>query len=227
MQAGGEVQAKSRSVLLTVLRETMLLLHPVTPFVTAEIWAALPGMEGREFSGDIATELYPGARPQCVNPEVAGRMDMLQAAIVAVRTIRAELNIAPSLKLRAIIRPQDVDVAKMLEVHRNLITTMARLGELVIDAGAEVPKLAAGQVAAGNEIIVLLEGAVDFDAERARLDKELAKLEKERAMLQSKLFSPSYAEKAPVDLVERDKNRVVELLDAEEKMKAVRKKFEV
>ncbi len=226
MQAGGEAQEQARFVLLTVLRETMLLLHPVMPFVTAEIWAALPSISGHAFSSDIATELYPAARPECLKPEAAGRMDMLQAAIVAVRTIRAELNIAPSLKLRVIIRPQDEAAAKTFEAHRGMFMTLARLEDLRVDAKAEAPKLAAGQVAGGNEIIVLLEGAVDFEAERARLDKELAKLEKERAMLEGKLKNANYVEKAPAELVERDKNRVAELQDAEAKLKVTRKRFE-
>jgi valyl-tRNA synthetase len=228
MYAGGKAQAGARFVLLTALRETMLLLHPLMPFVSAEIWAALPQANGEaEAARDIATVLYPPARPECVRPEAAERMEMLQAAIVAVRTIRAELNIAPSIKLKVIIRPQDAKAAALLEQQRSMISVLARLEDLVIDPSAESPRLAAAQVAEGNEVIVLLEGAVDFEAERVRLDKELAKLEKERAMLENKLGNRNYVEKAPAELVERDKGRVYELKDAEEKLKSVRAKFGV
>ena len=72
------------------------------PFVTAEVWDSLPGHEGT----DIATELYPAARPQCVKSRESDEMIFLQEAISAIRTIRAELNIKPSYKLSVVLRPQ-------------------------------------------------------------------------------------------------------------------------
>ncbi|MDR1125352.1 MAG: valine--tRNA ligase [Deltaproteobacteria bacterium] len=224
MQAGGEKQTAAQYVLWTVLRETLVLLHPVMPFVTAEVWAALPTPDGKPAT-DIALEPFPAARPACLKAEAAAQMSMVQEAIVAVRTIRAELNIAPALRLKAIIKPQDDAAACVLESQRPVIEALARLGELVIDVRAAAPRLAANQVASGNEIIVPLEGAVDFEAEKARLDKELVKLEKELAMLEGKLANPNYLEKAPPHLVERDRARVDELKDAALKLKQVRARF--
>jgi valyl-tRNA synthetase len=231
MQAGGTKQAEARFVLWTVLRESLIMLHPIMPFVTAEIWAAMPasaaaGQETAEKSRpDIAAELYPAARPSCLNPEAAARMHMVQEAISAARTIRAELNIAPSLRVKAIIRPQDAAAAEIFEQHRGMVETLARLQSLSIDAQAVAPRLSASQVACGNEIIVLLEGAVDLQAEKARLDKELAKLDKERIMLENKLAKASYLDKAPAHLVERDRSRVEELKTAMAKLDKVKEKF--
>ncbi len=221
MAEGGMRKAAAQYVLWTVLRETLLLLHPVMPYVTAEIWAALPGHE----QSDIAMELFPAPRPACVKPEAAMQMEMIQAAISAVRTIRAELSIAPSAKLTAIIRPADASAAVALESHRAMILFLARLGDLVIDPAAAAPKASASQVAAGNEIIVPLSGAVDFTAELARLDKELAKMDKEHAMLSGKLANENYVSRAPEDVVERDKARVAELADAKAKMLALQARF--
>ncbi|MCL1890402.1 MAG: valine--tRNA ligase, partial [Desulfovibrionaceae bacterium] len=226
MQAGGETRAQAQGVLLTVLRETLILLHPIIPFVTAEIWAVLPAFAGETPPDpDLAKILYPPARPACLRPEAASRMGVIQAAIVAARTIRAELNLAPSLPLKVIIRPENQAKEKILEEHRALITRLARLESLILDGAAQPPRLSASQVAEGSEIIVLLEGTVDTGAERARLDKELGKLEKERQMLESKLSGRNYVEKAPAALVERDRQRVKELAAAEEKLRLVRNKF--
>jgi valyl-tRNA synthetase len=209
----------------------MLLLHPVMPFVTAEIWAALPpavaSAQGKSGKGgpEIAAELYPAARPACVRPEAAARMDIVREAVSAVRTIRAELNLAPALKLKALIRPQDEGAAEIFEQHRAMIESLARLQSLIIDADAKAPRLSAGQVACGSEIIVLLEGTVDLQAEKLRLDKELAKLEKEQSMLENKLSRPGYADKAPADIVEHDRARVEELKAARAKLSGVREKF--
>ena len=222
MQAGGERQKAARFVLWTTLRETLLLLHPLVPFISAEVWQAMPGHEDRP---DIAREAFPAARSGCLRPEDAARMEMIQEAISAVRTIRAELNIAPSLKLTAIVRPVDAEAAGVLEAHREMLLVLARLEKLTIDAAAEAPRVAASQVACGNEIIIPLSGAVDFAAETARLEKELAKLDKEHAMLAGKLGNENYVSRAPVEVVERDKARVIELADAKLKLAALKERF--
>ena len=136
-----------------------------------------------------------------------------------------ELNIAPSLKLAVIIRPADEASARELEAHREMIMVLARLESLTVDAKAEAPKVSASNVAAGNEIIVPLTGAVDFAAEVARLDKELAKLDKEHAMLSGKLANPNYVEKAPAEVVEKDRARVAELADAQAKLLSLKERF--
>ena len=107
-----------------------------------------------------------------------------------------------------------------------MIMTLARLESLTLDAAAEAPKVSASQVARGNEIIVPLTGAVDFAAEVARIEKELGKMEKERGMLQGKLGNANYVEKAPAEVVERDRNRVVELADAIAKLQALKTRFQ-
>ena len=103
--------------------------------------------------------------------------------------------------------------------------TLARLESLDINPEAEAPRLSASNVAKGNEIIVPLSGAIDFAAEVARLDKELAKLDKEHAALSGKLANPSYVEKAPQEIVERDQARVAELGDARTKLLALKERF--
>ena len=222
MQDGGDRKLAAQFVLRTVLCETMILLHPIMPYVTAEIWQALPGNAGNP---DIAVQLYPEARPACVKPQAARDMEMIQAAIGAIRTIRAELSIAPSVRLAAIVRPADDAAKAVLDGHRDMITFLARLDSLEINAAAEAPKASASQVAAGNEIIVPLVGTVDFGAEVARLDKELAKMDKEHAMLSGKLANENYVKRAPADVVERDKARVAELADAKEKLLALQARF--
>ena len=221
MQAGGERRAAAQYVLSVVLQETLILLHPVAPFVTAEIWAALPGKTG----GDIAAELFPAAHSAWDDPAAAEDMEAIMAVIGTVRTIRAELNIAPSHRLNVLVRPASTAQAGLLEANREVIVTLARLGELVIDAAAVAPKASASGVAAGAEVIVPLHGAVNLADEVARLDKELAKLEKEFNMLSGKLANPAYVDKAPAELVERDRARVAELGEARQKLTALQARF--
>ena len=211
-------------VLWVVLRELLLLLHPIIPFVTAEIWNALPVPAGEQPT-DIALELYPAARPGCLHEAEAARMELVQGIIVAVRTIKAELNISPSHKVSLMLHPVDEAQAALLESCRQMMTTLARLEDLQIGADLHAPKASASSVVGGCQVIVPLKGAVDLAGELARLDKEMAKLEKDLVGVQSKLHNESFVSRAPAQVVERERARAEQLLDAKAKMQALRQRF--
>ncbi len=220
MKEEGEAKEEAQYVLYTVLREILLLLHPMIPFVTAEVWNSLPGHEGT----DIATQLYPEARPQCVKKRESDEMIFLQEAISAIRTIRAELNIKPSYRLTVVLRPASDEQAALLEANRGFFD-LARLESLTIDSNAHAPKASASNVVRGCEVIVLLSGAVDFQAELARLDKEIGKVDKDLVALDAKLSNENFVKRAPADLVDSEKARHTELIDKKAKMQALQKRF--
>jgi len=203
----GAVKQEAEHVLYVSLRETLLLMHPVIPFITAEIWQALPQGAGQ----DIGKILYPEARPACIKDEAANAMVFVQDVIVAIRTIRAELSIAPSVKLDVLVKPVDDTQAKLLEEATPWLMTLGRLNAVYINAESESPKASASSIVSGMEVVVLLTGAVDFATEVARLDKELGKIDKEYMMLTQKLANESFVSRAPVELVQEQRNRVEEL----------------
>jgi valyl-tRNA synthetase len=220
MREEGERKEEAQYVLYTVLKEILLLLHPMAPFVTAEVWSSLPGNEG----SDIATELYPAERPECRKPLEADQMMFLQEAISAIRTIRAELNIKPSYKLTVVLRPSSEEQAALLEAGRGFFD-LARLESLTIDADAHAPKASASNVVRGCEVIVLLDGAVDFQAELARLEKEIGKVDKDLVALNGKLSNENFVKRAPAELVESEKARQADLMDKKAKMQALQIRF--
>ena len=220
MKEEGEAKEEAQYVLYTVLREILLLLHPMIPFVTAEVWNSLPGHEGT----DIATQLYPEFRPQCVKSRESDDMVFLQEAISAIRTIRAELNIKTSYKLSVVLRPASDEQSALLEANRGFFD-LARLESLTIDRNAHAPKASASNVVRGCEVIVLLTGAVDFKAELARLDKEIGKVDKDLAALDAKLSNENFVKRAPADLVESEKARHADLIDKKAKMQALQTRF--
>ena len=124
-----------------------------------------------------------------------------------------------------ILRPAAPEQSDLLTANSEVITTLARLGELAVDPAAVAPKASASGVAAGIEVIVPLHGAVNLADEVARLDKELAKLDKEYNMLSGKLANPAYVDKAPAEIVARDRARVEELGEAGEKLAALQARF--
>lgn len=220
-ESGDERGATARYVLLAVLRETLTLLHPIMPFVTAEIWAALPGNAG----SDLAVQPFPAARPGCLKAGDAARMELVQDVIGAVRTIRAELNIAPSLRLTALVRTVSEHHRQVLEENRQMVLTLARLENAVFGPVIEAPRASASNVVSGNEVIVPLTGAVDFVAELARLDKELGKIEKDLVQVNKKLANESFVDKAPAEVVARERARADALADAKAKLEALQRRF--
>ena len=217
-------KAAAQYVLWLALREILLLLHPVMPFVTAEIWAALPVPAG-EKATDLACELYPASRPACVRPAEAARMELIQGIIVAVRTIKAELGISPAHRVSLLLHPVDAAQQALLEENRDLVLTLARLDELTVGADVQAPKASASAVVEGCQVIVPLKGAVDLNGELARLDKELAKLEKDIVGVNKKLSNESFVGRAPAEVVERERERAGKLLDAKAKLEALRTRF--
>ncbi len=221
MKEDGPAKAEAQYVLYTVLRELLLLLHPMIPFVTAELWQALPGQAG----SDLAVQPGPAARPGCERPDDAEAMSFLQETVSAIRTIRAELNINPSYKLSVLLRPVDETQAALLERGRPWFISLARLESLVIDAAEHAPKASASNVVRGCEVIVHLSGAVDFQAELARLDKELGKTAKDMDALSKKLANEGFINHAPAAVVEQERARYAELTDKRDKMLILQKRF--
>ncbi|MBQ7607625.1 MAG: valine--tRNA ligase [Desulfovibrionaceae bacterium] len=224
MQEEGPRKEQSRFVLWLVLREILQLLHPIIPFVTAEIWDTLPVCEGYD-GRELTVVPYPPFRESCVRPKEAGQMDFLQAVIVAVRTIRAELNINPGKKVPLLLQPADEAQGELLVANQTLIVTVARLESIVIDSKRKAPKASASAVVAGCQIVVPLIGTVDLAGELVRLDKQLAKLEKNLISVNKNLADENFISKASPDVVEKKQALYTELLDNKEKLEAMRKRF--
>lgn len=212
---------ESQYVLYTVLKEFLILLHPVMPFVTAEIWQALPGHAGE----DIAVMPYPEMRPGCLNPEKAAQMEFIQGVIVSVRTIRAELGISPGHKLTLRLHPADEGRLALIEENRPLIMSLAKLEDMQAGAGVHAPKASASDVVQGCQIIVPLKGNVDLNGEVARLEKEMGKIQNGLDMVSKKLANKSFVERAKPEVVERERARAAELSDSLEKLKKLKIRF--
>ena len=213
---GDDAQTReaTRKVLLTVLAETMVLLHPVMPFVTQEIWSVLPGVTDKE----LALAPYPQRRPQLKNPQAARDMAFFQGVVGAVRTIRTELCIDPAKKLPLIIGTETDNAQAVLTANVHLIQSLARIESADIGPGKTGPRASGTAVVEGSRIFVPLKGVVDFGAELSRLDKELGKLDKQLAALKGKLAAPGFAGHAPAEIVAAENEKLAGLVDAHAKM---------
>jgi len=203
---GEDRRQATLGVLWRVLHDTLILLHPVIPFVTEEIWEKFPGTEG-----SIMQATYPGdaaaAETIAEDTQAETAMQIITQVITGIRNIRGEMNIAPGLKLNATVQTDDGDVNIPLQAHQDLVSNLARLESLVIAPMGEKPRAAATAVIDGATIFVSLEGIIDFGQEAARLQKEIGKIDTELSTLNKKLGNEDFLNKAPEAVVNKVKHQ--------------------
>ena len=197
----GEASARAaRGVLWRVLHDTLILLHPLVPFVTEEIWHHLPGAEG-----SIMQAAFPGdddrLPPLAADREAEAALAAMMQVITGIRNIRGEMNIAPSLKLAVVMHSDDETTRRVIGDHRELVADLARLERLDVERTGDKPKASATAVIDNATLYVSLEGIIDFQQEAARLRKEIAKAETEIAKLDRKLNNADFLNKAPENVV--------------------------
>ena len=217
-----QAKAATQKVLATVLGETMVLLHPVMPFVTQEIWSVLPSTPAE----DIATVAYPQARPQCRDQKAVADMELFQGIVSAARNIRTELHIEPQVKLDLLVRTVSEEDRAVIEENVELIRFLARIENVLVGPDQKGPKASGSAVVRGNEIFLPLEGKVDFESELARLDKKLAKLEKDLSGVEKKLANKGFVSNAPEEVVEKEKEKLAVMQEERDKLTALRARIQ-
>ncbi len=201
LDAGGEAAAETRMVLLAVLETLLRLLHPVIPFVTEELWQALPAPLRR--GETIMLAAYPRAPEGWRDVEAERTIESLIEVVRAVRNVRSEMNLAPKVELELYVGTGPV--AGVLESNDALLRRLARLSE-VHDSGA-APGGCVSVLAADSELFVPIAGYVDLSAETERLRCEIARIDKEAEGLRKKLENPGFLAKAPEEVVRRGRER--------------------
>ncbi|MGM0452252.1 MAG: valine--tRNA ligase [Thermodesulfobacteriota bacterium] len=205
------------ATLWRVLHDTLILLHSFIPFVTEEIWHKLPGTQS-----SIMTAQFPGpaADAQTIYRDEAAEADMalIIGVITAVRNIRGEMNISPSVSLEVLVQSDEERVRSTISQYKSMIQTLARLESLTVTEAGEKPKATATAIVEDAVVSVYLEGVIDFSKEAARLDKEIAKLEKEIAGFSKKLENPDFTAKAPADVVEKVRAQYTASVEKKEKL---------
>jgi valyl-tRNA synthetase len=208
-------------VLWTVLSELLVVMHPIMPFVTQEIWSHLPDIPAQ----DISRMPYPEARPERLDSTVEGRMKLLQDVVVSVRNIRGELNITPSLPLDVLVRAASQTDKDFIEACADLVGVLARAGSVTVETELSPPKASASAVIDGGEVFVPLSGAVDLGAELARLEKEEAKLAKDLEIVGRKLANEDFVAKAPAEVVAKERDKAQVLSEKKEKIGGLRQRL--
>ena len=200
-------QRATRRTLIRVLETVLRLMHPVMPFITAELWEAVAPVAGRKPAGaELLTAPYPQAQLDRVDAESDAWVARLKAVIGAVRTLRSEMNLQTRVPLY--VHGDDAFIASA----EPLLKALAKVSEVRrFEAEAEfaaATRSAAVSVVGAARLALYVE--IDVTAETARLGKEIARLESEIAKAAGKLASESFVARAPAAVVAQEQQRVAD-----------------
>jgi valyl-tRNA synthetase len=220
----GDDPRKTQRVLLAVLKQLLLLLHPVVPFVTEEIWQAC--REGAQPAAQqpwsIMVQDYPRPRSQSIEPQVEERVTFLIDVIRSIRNLRTEMNFPPSKEVAIAFRGAAENLA-FLKSQELYLRALARLNSVEYLIAGEAPKTGVTATVGTTEIHLPVADVVDLGGETARLSKEIEKLASEIERTQKKLGNPEFLAKAKEEVIRKERDKSVEL---EEKTRALRRSLE-
>lgn len=213
---GGNSDEKSTTqlVLAQTLNRIMRLLHPFCPFITEELYQKLPLR-----SASVMVDRFPTQRVDkdllgCASADVAFEMDVVCQVITALRNIRGENGIKPGVKVTARLAPKDDKSQKILGANKQAIMTLSKLESCDIGEAGNMSKCAVSPVRLGQieiDVIVPLEGLVDFEEEIKRISKTIEKHQKDIGILMGRLSNEEFVKNAPEEVVEQGKKQLEEL----------------
>lgn len=212
IQTGDEAQQRAtRRTLIRVLEATLRLLHPIAPFITAELWERVAPVAGRKPEGDTAGVVvapYPQSQPEKIDAQADAWMAKLKAIVGATRSLRSEMNLSPGKAVPLVA----IGDAGFLEQAAPVLKALARSSELqrFDDEAAFVAAAGHSPVAMAGDVRVALHVEIDRGAEIERLNKEIARLAGEIGKAQAKLANESFVARAPAAVIDQEKQRVAD-----------------
>ena len=222
----GSAQLKDRHVARCVVSHVldcaMRLLHPIAPFISEEIWHKLNELapsRGRTSdrepaSASVVVAPWPQPGDGLADDAVDAEMDAIRQIIRAVRNIRTKVgSLSPRKPVPVIISAVDAGTIETILHHEDMLTRLANVESPEVGTGFERPEQAAAEVVDAGQVFVPLAGLVDLDAEREKLRKQIDDMNRQLKAVNGKLANRGFLEKAPAEVVEREKNRHEQLIE--------------
>jgi len=213
MQEGGKRKDNTVAVLVNTLDTALRMLHPFMPFITEEIWQQL-------HSSSIMTAPYPSAEDALIDEAVESQMESVMDIIKNIRSLRSELNIPPSKEVDVYLKIDSDAVRKLIEGQMVCIKRLSSAGNTITGADIQRPELSAILIFPGGEIYLPLAGIIDIDKEKGLLEKRLKNINDEISRIDKKLSNMDFVEKAPQEVVLKEKEKHRELMDQKERIES-------
>ena len=195
------------ATLLKVLSETLVLLHPIIPFITEEIFEQSQKLHSNS-DEKLISQAFPEPEEALFNNEAESEVEWLKEFILGIRKIRGEMNISPGKPLQCFIKSFNSKDKDYIENNKSIIFTLAKLDSIeLIEANKEEPESAIALVGE-MKILIPLAGLIDKDAEIDRLNKEIDKLIKLKAQFSGKLNNKKFTSGAPEAVVKKEQDKL-------------------
>jgi valyl-tRNA synthetase len=194
-----------------MLEGSLRLLHPFIPFITEELWTKVPRPAGA--ASCLVVAAFPKAEAIALDPTAESEMSTMQSVITTVRTVRSEHEVHPASEVSVLLTSDNESVRALLEREAVSVKTLAKTKGPARISTRNESRPSGCVMSSANEVdvYVSLVGLVDPDKERARVEREIARTEKDIAALQKKLALPSFADKAPREVVIESTELLAEL----------------
>jgi valyl-tRNA synthetase len=209
LQGSEEQQRGTRHTLVTVLESLLRLMHPIIPFITETIWQDVSPLANCH-SVTIMDQAYPEYDADKVNALAMQDLEWVKGFVLAIRTIRGEMDIAPSKPLPVLLRNISSEDLRRLEDNAMFLYSIAKLETVTALSEDEKAPACATSLLGSLEIMIPMAGLIDKDAELARIAKALDKLEKDFARTQGKLANEKFVSNAPDAVIDKEKAKLVD-----------------
>lgn len=218
MNSGSEAELRgTRHTLIEVLEALLRLAHPIMPYITETIWQRVKTLKGIT-ADTIMLQPFPEYDASQVDEKALSDLEWIKQTIIAVRNIRAEMNIAPGKPLDVMLRGASAEAQRRVLENQSFIQSLARLSSLSLLAEGDKGPVSVTKLVEGAEVLIPMAGLIDKATELDRLAKEVAKLEAEIERIESKLSNEGFVARAPEAVVAKERERMAACAEAKQKL---------
>jgi valyl-tRNA synthetase len=222
--ASYEQKLGTQQTLARILESVLRLAHPFLPFLTEELWQKVP-LSVRLPGETIMLQPFPVEDKKLISVEAVSDVNWLKAVVTGVRNIRGEMDISPAKEVPILFSNGNAEDQKRLKKFTRELSSLIRPESLNwMNNDAEKPMSATALVGC-MEIMVPMAGLIDKEAELSRLDKEIDRREKDLERTASKINNSKFVEKAPKEVVEKERNKIQEIKSSLKKLKEQRSRI--
>ncbi len=216
-EADEATREAARSTLVTVLDQAFRLLHPIVPFVTAELWSRLPWPEGAERPEDLIIAPWPTADEGWRDEDVERRMSDFQSLIVEVRRLRKEYGVPDAQRIGVHLLGGPDGFTDGIVGQLAVFEQLARVDRVEMSAPSGVGAHAV--LPNGGEIIIPLEGVIDVERERTRMRTEIERLDGLVMGVEKRLANDKFVANAPEEVVQKERDKAAQMGDQASKLR--------
>jgi len=202
-------QRGTRRTLVRVLETALRLAHPFMPFITEEIWQRLAPLAGKS-GPTLMLQPWPVADEARLDEAAEDDIEWVKALMLGVRQIRGEMNISMAKRIDVVLNNASAGDRRRLAENEPLLAKLAKLESIRVLAEGEEAPLAATALVGEMQVLVPMAGLIDKDAELARLDKEIQRLDGEVKRVGGKLGNASFVDKAPAEVIAKERAKLSE-----------------